>query len=62
MALSIIIHLNTTIMKNKMILTTFISLNLLLFSNSCDKIPLEQTLGKCNLNGDLITIEDKLVN
>jgi hypothetical protein len=36
------------------------NLTLLFFCISCDKIPLEQPLSKCNLNGNLVLIEDKI--
>lgn len=46
-------------MKNSMFFSTLIVF-VLLISFSCDKNFLEQPLEKCSLNGNLISVEDKI--
>lgn len=45
-------------MKNKIFIVVFFALNSFL-NTSCEKNPLNQALEKCNLNGDLIFIENR---
>ena len=45
-------------MKNTILTAAFFALNLFLITG-CEKTPLDQALEKCNLNGDLIFIENR---